>query len=65
MDNGEGITKADLRAALKEFKIATKADLIGAGTDFQTEISAVLRQFETNMIAAFRSYDVDPPPPCE
>jgi hypothetical protein len=41
MDNGNGITKADLKAALSEFKI---------------ELMTEMRQIETNLLTEFHRY---------
>lgn len=51
MENGNGITKADLAEA---------------ATHVKNDIMAVLERFGSNIIAAFRSYDADPKkPPAE
>jgi hypothetical protein len=63
MDSGNGITEAELKAVLTELKSGIRADLAGTESDFCGDVTAALRRFEANMIAAFRSYDVDPKNP--
>ena len=45
MENGNGIAKADLKAALAEFK----AELVG-------ELTEKMRQIETNLLTEFHRY---------
>lgn len=45
MDNGNGITKADLKAALTEFK-----------TEIVDELTEKMRQIETNLLTEFHRY---------
>jgi hypothetical protein len=57
MDNQEQITKADLAAALTEFKTELKAELLGDIRIVGDDLTSRLQQKEANLIAAFRSYD--------
>jgi hypothetical protein len=45
MDNGNGITKADLKAALTEFK-----------REIVDELTEKMRQIETNLLTEFHRY---------
>lgn len=60
MENGNGITKADLKAALTEFKAELKAEIVGELTvKMQTmhdELTEKMRQIETNLLTEFHRY---------
>jgi hypothetical protein len=64
MENGNGITKADLKAALAEFKTELKAELkaeiVGELTmKMQTmndDLTEKMRQIETNLLTEFHRY---------
>jgi len=53
MDNGNGITKADLAAALAALKTELKAEL---KTGIVDELTEVIRQIETNLLTEFHRY---------
>jgi hypothetical protein len=57
MDDQEQITKADLAAALTEFKTELKAELLGEFQVTGDDLTRRLNEMEANLIAAFRSYD--------
>jgi hypothetical protein len=71
MQNGNSITKADLKAALSELRSETKADLkvalaelrietkadrASAITDLRNEMTDTMRQIETNLLTEFHRY---------
>lgn len=49
MENGNGITKADLTAALTALKTDLKAEIVD-------ELTEVMRQIETNLLTEFHRY---------
>jgi hypothetical protein len=66
MDSGQPATKADLQATKSELQASiadTRAELRATRDELRAEISASadrltdsMRQFETNLVTAFRSY---------
>jgi hypothetical protein len=56
MDNGNGLTKADLKAALAEFKTELKVDLTQAIRILGDELTEKMRQIETNLLTEFHRY---------
>jgi hypothetical protein len=56
MDNGNGITKADLKAALTELKAELKVDLTQAIRTLGDELTEKMRQIETNLLTEFHRY---------
>jgi hypothetical protein len=58
MNDRDPITKADLDAALSEFKRELlMAELVEEIRITEANLTAQLHQMEANLIAAFRSYD--------
>lgn len=49
MENGNGITKADLAAALTDLRIGLKKEIVD-------ELSETMRQIETNLLTEFHRY---------
>jgi hypothetical protein len=49
MDNGNGITKADLKAALTELRVGLKTEIVD-------ELTETMRQIETNLLTEFHRY---------
>jgi hypothetical protein len=60
MDNGSGITKADLKAALAELKSELKAELRAdfneSNQALRDELTETMRQIETNLLTEFHRY---------
>jgi hypothetical protein len=49
MENGNGITKADLAAALTDLKTGLKKEIVD-------ELTETMRQIETNLLTEFHRY---------
>jgi len=56
MENGNGITKADLKAALTELKTELKADFGEALQKQSDDLMEKMRQIETNLLTEFHRY---------
>jgi hypothetical protein len=52
MENGNGITKADLKAALTELKVELTQEL----RKTSDELTEKMRQIETNLLTEFHRY---------
>jgi hypothetical protein len=53
MENGNGITKADLKAALTDLKTELKTELTEEIRIMGDELTEKMRQIETNLLTEF------------
>jgi hypothetical protein len=56
MENGNGITKADLKAALTDLKTELKTELTEEIRIMGDELTEKMRQIETNLLTEFHRY---------
>jgi len=56
MENGNGITKADLKAALTELKTELRAEIREEIRTMGDELTDKMRQIETNLLTEFHRY---------
>jgi hypothetical protein len=56
MENGNGITKADLKAALAELKKDIVDELTGKMQTMNDNLTEKMRQIETNLLTEFHRY---------